>query len=160
MEIVTSRADLSSAPAQELVDRLNSELSEGYPEEGANFLTLDPSEITPGRGLFVLAWLDGVAIGCGAVKRLGGADAEIKCMYVKPTARGRGVGGAILAELEAEALALGARRIVLETGLRQPEAVALYRRHSYDVIPNFGPYVDSPLSLCMAKTLAHDGEHA
>ena len=155
MEIVISRADLSSAPAQELVDRLNSELSERYPEEDANFLSLDPSEITPGRGLFVLAWLDGVAIGCGAVKRLGGADAEIKRMYVKPTARGRGVGGAILAELEAEALALGARRIVLETGLRQPEAVALYRRHSFDVIPNFGPYVDSPLSLCMAKTLVH-----
>ena len=155
MRVVISRADLSSAPAEELVERLNSELSERYPEEGANFLSLDPSEVTPGRGLFVLAWLDGVAIGCGAVKRLDQADAEIKRMYVTPTARGRGVGRVILAELEAEALALGAKRIVLETGLRQPEAVALYRRHSFDVIPNFGPYVESPLSLCMAKTLVH-----
>ena len=155
MRVVISRADLSSAPAQELVERLNSELSERYPEEGANFLSLDPSEVAPGQGLFVLAWLDGVAIGCGAMKRLDRAEAEIKRMYVTPTARGRGVGRAILAELEAEALALGAKRIVLETGLRQPEAVALYRRHSFDVIPNFGPYVGSPLSLCMAKTLAH-----
>ena len=85
------------------------------------------------------------------MKRLDAADAEIKRVYVTPTARGRGVGHAILLELEAEALALGAKRIVLETGLRQPEAVALYRRQSFDVIPNFGPYVGSPLSLCMAK---------
>ena len=155
MRVVVSRADLTSAPAQELVERLNTELSERYPEEGANFFSLDPSEVTPGRGLFVLAWLDGGAIGCGAIKRLDGADAEIKRMYVEPSARGRGAGAAILAELEAEALALGAERIVLETGLRQPEAVALYRRHSFDEIPNFGPYVDSPLSLCMAKTLVH-----
>ena len=77
MRAVMARADLSSAPARELLERLNSELSERYPEEGANFFSLDPSEVTPGRGLFVLAWLDGVAIGCGAVRRLDGADASV-----------------------------------------------------------------------------------
>ena len=155
MRVVIHRTDMDSAPAQELLGRLNSELSERYPEEGANHFTLDPSDVTPGRGLFVLGFLDGVAVGCGAVRRLHGGDAEIKRMYVAPTARRRGVGRAILAELEVEALALGAKRLVLETGARQPEALSLYRRHSFDVIPNFGPYVDSPLSVCMAKTLAH-----
>ena len=92
--------------------------------------------------------------GCGAVRRLHAADAEIKRMYVAPTVRRRGVARAILAELEVEALTMGAKRLVLETGARQPESLALYRRHSFEVIPNFGPYVDSPPSICMAKTLA------
>jgi GNAT superfamily N-acetyltransferase len=78
---------------------------------------------------------------------------EIKRMYVLPDARNRGVGRAIVAVLEAEARRLGVRRLVLETGERQPEAIALYSRAGFQQIPLFGEYIGSPLSVCMAKTL-------
>ena len=89
-----------------------------------------------------------------AIRRLGDDEAEIKRMYVLPALRGRGIGGALLDALEAEARALGVRRLLLETGERQPEALALYRRAGFVVIEPYGEYVDSPLSVCMAKTLA------
>jgi GNAT superfamily N-acetyltransferase len=77
-------------------------------------------------------------------------------MYVAPTARGLGVGRQILNALEAEARRLGARRLVLETGPRQPEALALYAHAGFTQIPLFGEYLDTPhpdLSVCMAKDL-------
>ena len=107
----------------------------------------------PGRGAFLIAWQGEVGIGCGAVRRIERGVAEIKRMYVATAARGAGVGGRILAALEAEARALGMVRLLLEAGERQPEALALYRRAGFVEIPRFGPYVDSALSLCMGKTL-------
>jgi GNAT superfamily N-acetyltransferase len=83
----------------------------------------------------------------------GFAAAEIKRMYVAPATRSAGVGAAILAALEGEARALGVGRLLLETGARQPEALALYRRAGFVAIPRFGAYVGSELSLCMAKAL-------
>jgi GNAT superfamily N-acetyltransferase len=74
-------------------------------------------------------------------------------MYVAPEERGRGVGRALLAALEAAARALGLSRLVLETGDRQREAIALYRRAGFRDIPPFGEYVGSPLSVCMGKEL-------
>ena len=73
--------------------------------------------------------------------------------YVAPPFRAQGLGDALLTALEAEACALGATRLVLETGERQPESLALYRRHAFEAVPCFGAYGDSPLSLCMAKQL-------
>jgi GNAT superfamily N-acetyltransferase len=87
------------------------------------------------------------------VRRLAADVAEIKRMYVVPAWRGRRVGAVILTALAAEACALGVSRLVLETGERQPEAIALYRRAGFTVIPRFGEYVDSALSLCMEKSL-------
>ncbi|MFO1512621.1 MAG: GNAT family N-acetyltransferase [Verrucomicrobiota bacterium] len=78
---------------------------------------------------------------------------EIKRMYVVPEERGRGVGRAILNGLEAEARALRISRLVLETGVRQTAAQALYQRAGFARIAPFGEYVDSPLSLCLAKQL-------
>jgi GNAT superfamily N-acetyltransferase len=74
-------------------------------------------------------------------------------MYVVPANRGCGIGGKILAELEAEALRLGAQRLVLETGPRQPEAIAIYKRAAFVEIPLFGEYTDPKFSLCMAKNV-------
>ena len=74
------------------------------------------------------------------MRRIEPGVAEIKRMYVDPSARGRGVGRQILDALEAEARRLGARRIVLETGPRQPEAIALYARAGFAEIPLFGEY--------------------
>jgi putative acetyltransferase len=147
------REDIRSPLAYQLISELNAELSERYPEDGATHFRLDAAEVALGRGAFLIARVDGEAVGCGAVRRIEDGVAEIKRMYVRTTARGRGIGGAILAALEAEARGLAVSRLVLETGVRQPEALALYRRFGFEVIPLFGEYVGSSLSVCMGKDL-------
>jgi putative acetyltransferase len=156
-EIETRREPLDSARVRALIAALNAELLQRYPEEGATHFRLDAGEVAPGRGAFLVASRGGKAIGCGAVRRLDDGVAEIKRMYVRPGARCAGVGAIILAALEAEARALGVRRLVLETGERQPEALVLYRRAGFTVIPRFGEYVDSALSLCLGKDLVRVG---
>lgn len=153
VSVVIRPSRLDAAAARALIAALNAELLDRYPEEGATHFDLAADEVAPGRGAFVVAWRDDAAVGCGAVRRIEDGVAEIKRMFVAASARGIGVGGRILAHLEAEARALGSTRLVLEAGERQPEALALYRRAGFVEIPRFGPYVDSPLSLCMGKTL-------
>src|SRR5262249_58254986 len=126
-----------SQDASTLISALNAELSALYPEPGATHFRLDPDEVGPGRGAFLVAYADGAPIGCAAVRLLDDRDAELKRMYVAPSARGRGVGRALLAALESEARALGARRLVLETGTRQAAALALYRRAGFVAIPPY-----------------------
>jgi GNAT superfamily N-acetyltransferase len=74
-------------------------------------------------------------------------------MYVAPIARGRGVARALLAELERTAAEAGRLRVMLETGTRQPEAIALYRSSGYRPVPSFGLYRGAPGSRCFARTL-------
>lgn len=93
-------------------------------------------------------------MGCGAIRRLNDAEAEIKRMYVVPGMRGQGLGRSIVAALEEIAAGLGVSRLVLETGERQPEAIALYSGAGFSRIPAFGEYVGSAFSVCMAKDLA------
>lgn len=147
-------ADLTGTDALALITALNRELDERYPEPGANHFRLDPDEVAPGRGIFLLATLDGKPVGCGAVRLLEPGTAEIKRMYTLPSARGNGIGRSILLALEDEARRLAVHRLVLETGHRQHEAMGLYQAHGFVEIARFGEYVDSPASVCMAKTLA------
>jgi putative acetyltransferase len=146
---------LSEPMLGELIAELDADLHERYPEEGAVHDRLDPDEVGPGRGVVLVAVDDetGEALGCGAVRLREPGVGEIKRMYVRPEARCRGIATALLAALEAEAGALFADRVVLEIGERQTEAVSLYRRAGYTEIERFGEYVDSPLSLCMGRTL-------
>ncbi|HKQ60276.1 MAG TPA: GNAT family N-acetyltransferase [Candidatus Polarisedimenticolaceae bacterium] len=153
MDVELRPEDLGGPAATTLIAALNAELKARYPEEGATHFRLDPQEVSPGSGAFFVAYSAQTPIGCGAVRRLDPATAEIKRMYVVPEMRGRGVSKAILAGLEAEARRLGVRRLVLETGLRQQEAMALYRRHGFVEIPPFGEYVGSRMSVCLGKTL-------
>lgn len=153
MSVEIRPAPLGGSAARSLIAALNAELLARYPEEGATHFRLDEEEVAPGRGSFVIAWRGEAAVGCGAVRRLDPATAEVKRMYVVPRARGTRIGARILAALEREARALGVTRLVLETGARQPEALALYRRAGFVEVPRFGAYIDSPLSLCMAKAL-------
>jgi GNAT superfamily N-acetyltransferase len=152
-DIDVRREDILSPVVQRLISALNAELDARYPEEGANHFRLDPEEVADGRGAFLVAYLGGTPVGCGAVRRIDPAVAEIKRMYVAPEARGRGVGRQVLLVLEAEARRLGATRLVLETGPRQPEALALYSRAGFAEIPNFGEYIGCEFSVCMAKQL-------
>lgn len=148
------RESLLASAASELIAATNADLSQRYPEAGACHFRLDPQEVEEGRGAFLIAYVDGVHVGCGAMRKLDEATAELKRMYVRPSHRGRGVGGAILAALEAEARKLGVKRVVLETGVRQHEALAMYRGAGYVTIePYADEYFDSPLSVCMEKRL-------
>jgi putative acetyltransferase len=148
-----SRQPLDSPVAQSLIEALNAELSERYPEPDANHFELESAEVDDGHGTFLVAMLDGEPAGCGAVRVLEPGIAEIKRMYVPHGMRGRGIATALLAALEIAAHELNVRRLVLETGARQPEAIALYRRAGFDFIAPFGAYVGSPLSVCMGKDL-------
>jgi GNAT superfamily N-acetyltransferase len=154
--ITIRRDDLLSPVASKLILALNAELTERYPEDNANFFNLDANEVSEGRGGFFVAYQDGNPVGCGAVRRTEPHVAEIKRMYVSPSARGLGVGRQILDVLETEARKLGVRRIVLETGPRQPEAITLYAHAGFAHVPLFGEYLNTPhpdLSVCMAKDL-------
>lgn len=154
---------LTSDVARELITALNHELTAAYPEPGANHFRLDPAEVAAGAGIFLVARLGDQPIGCGAVRcirdpelerELGRQVGELKRMYVAAGVRGQGIGRAILARLEAEARALGLTRLVLETGTRQVEALALYRRAGFSDIPPFGEYVASrTTSVCLSKDL-------
>ena len=154
---------LTSPVAVALIQALNSELAARYPEPGATHFRLDPDEVAPGAGVFVVARIGGRAVGCGAlrclrepalVRELGEAVGELKRMYVAPEMRGHGIGRALLSRLEDEGRALGLTRLVLETGTRQAEALALYRSAGYVAIPAYGEYAASPAtSVCLTKLL-------
>ena len=153
MSVVIQREALTSSTAAMLIHALNAELSGLYPEPGATHFRLDPEEVAGDRGSFLIAFMDGEPLGCGAVRLLEQGNAELKRMYVPPSARGQGIGRALLTRLEHEARGLGATRLLLETGIRQEAALALYRAAGFEVIPAFGEYIDSPTSVCMAKDL-------
>ncbi len=104
-------------------------------------------------GYFIAAYIDDEAVGMGGWRRHGVGEAEIKRMFVRPEFQGKGIARMILAHLEETAAKAGFTRFVLETGLEQPEAIALYRSAGYEDIPAFGFYADDPLSVHLGKRL-------
>ncbi len=101
----------------------------------------------------VVAYADDKAVGCGAIKKYDEQSAEVKRMFVDPAFRGRGIAKLILAELEQWAAELNFSSCILETGKRQTEAVRLYQKANYRIIPNYGQYRGVENSVCMKKEL-------
>ena len=152
--ITIARADVTAEVSRALIESLNDELRGIYSEPGATHFQLDPEEVTGGRGTFLVAYRDGTPVGCGALRLLDAETAELKRMYVAPGVRGTGLGRRLLSALEVEARALGVRRLVLETGVRQVAALALYRATGFRPIPLYGEYCLSPeTSICLGKEL-------
>jgi GNAT superfamily N-acetyltransferase len=110
-------------------------------------------EFTPPRGLFLVGYLDDEPVVSGGWRVHQDGSVEIKRMYVVPTARGKGFARQMLAELELTAKRAGHRRIILETGSKQPEAAALYRSSGYTPVPPFGHYADYATALHLGKSL-------
>lgn len=107
----------------------------------------------------VLVRVGGEAASCGSLRAApayGDGWGELKRMFVRPAARRRGLSRLVLAELERIAADDGLRRLILETGVRQPEAVALYRSAGYRRIAPYGPYIGEPASVCYARWLVPD----
>ena len=105
------------------------------------------------REVYLLAWRDGVAVGCGALRRIDATTVEVRRMFVTREARREGVARALLARLEADALALGYRSLVLETSAKQKPAMALYRASGWRRIKAYGNFVHDATSVCFGKTM-------
>lgn len=101
----------------------------------------------------VVAYKNGEAIGCGAIKKFDDETVEIKRMFVRLEHRGQGIAGEVLRELEKWSAELQFKFAILETGFKQPEAIRLYEKSGYKVIPNYGQYEGVENSVCMKKSL-------
>ncbi|MXV53312.1 GNAT family N-acetyltransferase [Pedobacter sp. HMF7647] len=102
----------------------------------------------------VVAYEDAVPLACGAIKQFDDASMEVKRMYTSPGYRSQGVASKVLGELEKWAAELAYKKCVLETGVRQPEAIALYKKNGYQVIENYGQYAGVENSVCFEKKLS------
>jgi len=163
--VVEARYD--SALVTALVAELQAEYVARY--GGPDDAPAEPDEFAPPHGSFLVAEVGGTPVGMVGLRRLGahGGDpgdgtlpgldpertAELKRLYVRQGHRRRGHARRILHLAEARARALGYRHLVLETGLEQPEAMALYATEGYRAVPPYGYYRCAPLSRCFAKDL-------
>ena len=134
----------------ELVRRLDADLAERDGKDHsfyAQFNKIDKIKHV------VLAYEEDQPVGCGAIKEYAPNVMEIKRMYTLPESRGKGVASKVLQELEAWAAELACEKCILETGKKQPEAIALYEKNGYIVIPNYGQYADVENSVCFEKSI-------
>ncbi|MHB8613903.1 MAG: GNAT family N-acetyltransferase [Candidatus Dormibacteraceae bacterium] len=153
MHVDIAAEPFDSPDARSLITALDAHLASRYPPEQRIGPNLKPEQVAQGLGTFVVARIDGRAVGCGAVRLLDQGTVEVKRMYVEPEMRGHGVAKQILAHLEGAARELGARRAVLETGVHQDEAIALYRRAGYSQVDCWGEYLTAPTSVCYEKKI-------
>jgi len=153
MSLVITAEPFDSDDARRLIAGLDAGLAEVYPPEQRFGPNLKPEHLEDGRGTFLVARDGGRAVGCGAIRVLDPMSAEVKRMYVEPELRGKGVGRAVMMALEAAARRLGVQRLVLETGVHQDAAIALYERAGFTRIDCWGEYTSSPSSICYEKNL-------
>ncbi|MFL6091116.1 MAG: GNAT family N-acetyltransferase [Aeromicrobium sp.] len=153
LDIVQIRYD--DPVVRELTAEVQAEYGRLYGGSGDSS-PMDPEQFAPPRGFFLLALGDGDPVGMGGWRWGGPADgdAEIKRMYVRASHRRAGFARLILAELERTASEAGVRRLVLETGMAQPEAIAMYRAAGFADVPAFGHYAWSPDAVHLALTLS------
>jgi putative acetyltransferase len=152
MTIIIAVEDPLQEDVRTLVRELNETLDDLTPPE-FNYSMSVEEMADPSMTVFV-ARENGVAIGCGALKRHAGAVGEVKRMYTRPQAQGRGVGGRILNEIEALARNEGLAQLVLETGDRHPAAWRIYERGGFARCDAVLDYPDSKYSVFYEKSLA------
>lgn len=101
----------------------------------------------------IVAYENGIAVGCGAIKEYAADTMEVKRMFVLPEKRKKGIATIVLKELELWAFELSYKKCILETGKKQPEAIELYKRNNYTIIPNYGQYEFVEDSVCFEKAI-------
>lgn len=150
-DLIVEQASPDSADGVALIALLDADIHRRLP--GQPLHGLRPKEGDDPLFTFYIARLGGQAVGCGGLRYLQPGIGEVKRMFVRPEARGRGVARRILARLEARARELGYERVWLETSDQHTEAMALYRACGYTDIPVYGEYLGSPISVCFEKIL-------
>ena len=144
------RTDSDNQDFIELVKYLDADLAERDGDEHpfyAQFNKIDKIKYV------VVAYENNKPVGCGAIKKYTPNTMEIKRMYTLPESRGKGIGTGVLTELEVWAAELSYEKCILETGKKQPEAIALYKKNGYKIIPNYGQYAEIENSVCFEKYL-------
>ncbi|HEX8078746.1 MAG TPA: GNAT family N-acetyltransferase [Jatrophihabitans sp.] len=153
--------------ARRLIAEVQAEYVQRY--GGPDSSPVDPMEFQPPQGLFAVGYLGAEPVAMGGWRRhddehpqtaWAAPVAEVKRMYVSTAARGRGYARTVLAYLEDTAREAGVRWLLLETGSRQPEAVALYLSCGYQPVPRFGYYADRELAIHLGKDLTAAGQAA
>ena len=152
------RVSITHPDAQALIEAVQAEYVARY--GGQDESPIDPAHFEDPQGRFYVAYVEDTPVATGAWRRSSvhalGAEvtAEVKRMYVVPAAQRRGVARRMLAHLEATAAEAGIGAMVLETGMKQPEAIALYTSSGYEPIAGFGHYRGSELSRCFGRRIA------
>ena len=144
------RTDATNTDFINLVALLDKELASRDGDENAFYAQYNGLNVLKQCDLY---YEDDIAVGYAALKPFDDYSMEIKRMYVATDFRGRGIASFLLTALEKWTKDLGYNSFVLETGLRQPEAVALYKKNKYQRIPNYPPYIEMTNSVCFKKIL-------
>jgi GNAT superfamily N-acetyltransferase len=146
LKIVRTSSD--NPDFKELVKLLDAELAE---RDGADHPFYAQYNKIDKIKFAVVAYENGKPVSCGAIKEYSNDTMEIKRMYTLPESRGRGIAAKVLSDLENWTKELSFERCILETGKKQPEAIALYKKNGYKLIPNYGQYAEVENSLCFKK---------
>jgi GNAT superfamily N-acetyltransferase len=145
--------DYADSIVQELVEEVQGEYEARYGDRDRT--PVDPADFTPPAGFFMVGWHAGEAVGSVALRAVADrpGTVELKRLYVRESYRRQGLARDLLRSAEDRARAAGYRRVILETGIRQPEALALYPGAGYVSIPDFGHYAGEPESVYFGKDL-------
>lgn len=144
------RTDASHPDFKKLVTELDAELRIRDGDESDFYEQFNKSDSIKHA---VVIYQTGISVGCGALRPYTNDKIEIKRMYVPLEHRSKGLATLVLKELEKWALELGFHHLILETGIRQPEAIRLYTKNGYNSIPNYGQYEGVSSSVCFEKHL-------
>jgi len=144
------RTNSDNLDFQKLVRELDKDLAIRDGEEHAFFAQYNKIDAIK---FVVVAYENEVAVGCGAIKEYEPNIMEVKRMFVSPDQRGKGIASIVLIELEKWAAELNYKKCILETGIRQPEAISLYKKNNYLLIDNYGQYINVTSSVCFEKEL-------
>jgi len=144
------RTDSDNPDFIELVKYLDVDLAERDGDDHAFYAQFNKTDKIK---CAVVAYENDKPVGCGAIRQHAQGTMEVKRMYTLPEARGKGIATKVLIELERWATELSAKACILETGKRQPEAIGLYKKNGYKMIPNYGQYAEMENSVCFEKKL-------
>ncbi|MDQ0636671.1 putative acetyltransferase [Pedobacter sp. W3I1] len=144
------RTDSDNADFRQLVALLDKDLAVRDGEDHAFYAQFNKVDAIKE---VIVVYQDGNPVGCGAIKPFSTTQAEVKRMFVHPDYRKQGIAAKVLNALESWTAELGFAACVLETGKKQPEAIALYQKVGYHITPNYGQYIGVDNSVCMTKPL-------
>ena len=153
MTITVSPEDPRAPEAQALLNAFVDEVQHRYDAAPADVGYFDPSVVSVPKSVFLVARVEGRAVGCGALVPLEDDVVEIKRMFVLPQERGHGIAKKILDRLQSLAQEFDYDRIRLETGTKQPESIALYGKSGFYRVPNFPPFENDHTAVCFEKRI-------
>lgn len=144
------RTNSDNLDFQELVLELDKDLAIRNGETNAFFAQYNKIDLIKH---VVIAYEENQAVGCGAMKEFEGTAMELKRMFVPLNHRGKGIARGVLEELQNWAKELGYKKCVLETGDKMPEGISLYIKSGFQIIPNYGQYINIKSSICFEKEI-------